>query len=181
MSFFAELKRRNVFRVGVAYILAGWVVLQAADFALDLVDAPNWVIQVFVIAVAAGMPLALVFAWAYEMTPEGIRREKEVDRTHSITQHTGRKLNRMIIGLLVLVIVLLGVERVFFAGDSTADSEAITVAGADIPKSIAVLPFADMSQSQDQEWFADGLTRVPPSPSAKLPPSWVSPMYSKGR
>ena len=103
MSFFAELKRRNVFRVGIAYVLIAWVLLQAADFALDLVDAPNWVIQVFVIAVAAGLPLALVFAWAYEMTPEGIRREKEVDRTQSITQHTGRKLNRMIIGLLVLV------------------------------------------------------------------------------
>ncbi|MDH3841913.1 MAG: hypothetical protein OES35_13445, partial [Chromatiales bacterium] len=149
MSFLAELKRRNVFRVGIAYALMGWLVLQAADFALDLVDAPNWVIQVFVIAVAAGLPLALVFAWAYEMTPEGIRREKKVDPGQSITRTTGRKLNRMIIGLLVLVIVLLGVERAFFA--------VSTVAEVDVPKSIAVLPFADMSQSQDQGWFADGL------------------------
>ena len=120
MSFLAELKRRNVFRVGIAYALMGWLVLQAADFALDLIDAPNWVIQVFVIAVAAGLPLALVFAWAYEMTPEGIRREKKVDPGQSITRTTGRKLNRMIIGLLVLVIVLLGVERVFFAVPTVA-------------------------------------------------------------
>jgi len=161
MSFLAELKRRNVFRVGIAYALAGWVVLQAADFALDLIDAPNWVIQVFVIAVAAGLPLALVFAWAYEMTPEGIRREKKVDPGESITRTTGRKLNRMIIGLLVLVIVLLGVERVFFA--------VPTVAGVDAPKSIAVLPFSDMSQSQDQGWFADGLAEEILNALVKVP------------
>jgi len=161
MSFLGELKRRNIFRVGIAYALAGWVVLQAADFALDLVDAPNWVIQVFVIAVAAGLPLALVFAWAYEMTPEGIRREKKVDPGQSITRTTGRKLNRMIIGLLVLVIVLLGVERAFFA--------VSTVAEVDVPKSIAVLPFADMSQSQDQGWFADGLAEEILNALVKVP------------
>jgi hypothetical protein len=161
MSFLAELKRRNVFRVGIAYALMGWLVLQAADFALDLVDAPNWVIQVFVIAVAAGLPLALVFAWAYEMTPEGIRREKKVDPGQSITRTTGRKLNRMIIGLLVLVIVLLGVERAFFA--------VSTVAEVDVPKSIAVLPFADMSQSQDQGWFADGLAEEILNALVKVP------------
>jgi len=161
MSFLAELKRRNVFRVGIAYALAGWVVLQAADFALDLIDAPNWVIQVFVIAVAAGLPLALVFAWAYEMTPEGIKREKKVDPGHSITRTTGRKLDRTIIALLVLVIVLLGVERVFFA--------APTVAEVDVPKSIAVLPFSDMSQSQDQGWFADGLAEEILNALVKVP------------
>ena len=169
MSFFAELKRRNVFRVGVAYILAGWVVLQAADFALDLVDAPNWVIQVFVIAVAAGLPLALLFAWAYEMTPAGIRREKEVDRSQSITRNTGRKLDRTIIGLLVLAIVVLGVERVFFAGEPAADAEATAAAGVDTPKSIAVLPFTDMSQAQDQEWFADGLAEEILNALVKVP------------
>src|SRR5210317_2649342 len=169
MSLFAELKRRNVFRVGIAYALAGWVVLQAADFALDLIDAPNWVIQVFVIAVAAGLPLALVFAWAYEMTPEGIRREKKVDPGQSITRTTGRKLDRMIIGLLLLVIVLLGVERVFFAGSLRDDAAAPTVAEVDVPKSIAVLPFADMSQSQDQGWFADGLAEEILNALVKVP------------
>lgn len=169
MSFLAELKRRNVFRVGIAYALAAWVVLQAADFALDLVDAPNWVIQVFVIAVAAGLPLALVFAWAYEMTPEGIRREKKVDPGQSITTTTGRKLDRMIIALLLLVIVLLGVERVFFAGNLRDDAAVPTVAGVDAPKSIAVLPFSDMSQSQDQGWFADGLAEEILNALVKVP------------
>jgi TolB-like protein len=174
MSFFGELKRRNVFRVGIAYALAGWVVLQAADFALDLIDAPNWVIQVFVIAVAAGLPLALVFAWAYEMTPEGIKREKKVDPGHSITRTTGRKLDRMIIALLVLVIVLLGVERVFFAGNVRNDATAPTVAEVDVPKSIAVLPFSDMSQSQDQGWFADGLAEEILNALVKVPDLQVS-------
>jgi TolB-like protein/Tfp pilus assembly protein PilF len=169
MSFLAELKRRNVFRVGIAYALAGWVVLQAADFALDLIDAPNWVIQVFVIAVAAGLPLALVFAWAYEMTPEGIKREKKVDPGHSITRTTGRKLDRTIIALLVLVIVVLGVERVFFAGNVRDDATAPTVAEVDAPKSIAVLPFSDMSQSQDQGWFADGLAEEILNALVKVP------------
>ena len=169
MSFLAELKRRNVFRVGIAYALAGWVVLQAADFALDLIDAPNWVIQVFVIAVAAGLPLALVFAWAYEMTPEGIKREKKVDPGHSITRTTGRKLDRTIIALLILVIVVLGVERVFFAGNVRDDATAPTVAEVDAPKSIAVLPFSDMSQSQDQGWFADGLAEEILNALVKVP------------
>jgi TolB-like protein len=174
MSFLAELKRRNVFRVGIAYALAGWVVLQAADFALDLVDAPNWVIQVFVIAVAAGLPLALVFAWAYEMTPEGIKREKKVDPGESITKTTGRKLDRMIIALLVLLIVLLGVERVFFAGNVRDDAAVPTVAEVDAPKTIAVLPFSDMSQSQDQGWFADGLAEEILNALVKVPDLQVS-------
>ena len=169
MSFFAELRRRNVFRVGVAYILMGWVVLQATDFALDLVDAPIWVTRVFAIAVAAGLPLALVFAWAYEMTPQGLRREKDVDRDESITRTTGRKLDRMIIALLLAVIALLGVERVFFAGgpDPGTETEASLASGT--PKSIAVLPFADMSQAQDQGWFADGLAEEILNALVKVP------------
>ena len=167
MSFFTELKRRNVVRVGIAYILMGWVVLQAADFALDLVDAPNWVIQVFAIAVVAGLPLAVLFAWAYEMTPEGIKREKEIEPGGSITKTTGRKLNRIIIGLLLLVIVLLGIERVFFAGDAAEEANAVAELG--IPKSIAVLPFTDMSQSQDHGWFADGVAEEILNALVKVP------------
>ena len=94
MSFFAELKRRNVFRVGAAYLLIAWVALQGADFVLDLVDAPNWVIQALTLAVAIGLPFALVLAWAYELTPEGVKRESEVDRSQSITPKTGRQPDR---------------------------------------------------------------------------------------
>ena len=89
MSLFEELKRRNVFRVGIAWILMGWVVLQGADFVLDLVGAPDWVIRAMAVIGVAGLPVALFFAWAFEVTPEGIKREAEVDRSQSITPHTG--------------------------------------------------------------------------------------------
>ena len=144
MGLFAELKRRNVFRVAIAYALMGWLVLQMADFALDLVDAPNWIIQVFFIAVLVGLPIALFLSWAFELTPEGIKRESEVDRTESITPSTGQKLNRMIIAFLLAIIVVLGVERVFFAGEETP---TLADAGGEESKSIAVLPFVNADRN----------------------------------
>jgi len=154
MSFFDELKRRNVFRIGIAYVLMGWVLLQAADFAFDLIGAPNWVIQSISVIVIIGLPIALFFAWAFEMTPEGIKREADVDRSQSITPRTGRKLDNTIIAILVVVIVSMAVERIYFSGESgSGDTSAVDAAA----KSIAVLPFADLSQAQDQAWFADGL------------------------
>ena len=114
MSFFTELQRRNVFRVGIAYVLAAWILLQIADFAFDLVGAPNWIIQsIFVLAVI-GLPVAVVFAWVFEVTPEGIKRETEVDRSQSIALMTGRKLDRAII---VILVVALG----WFAWDKFAN------------------------------------------------------------
>ncbi len=154
MSFFEELKRRNVFRVAIAYVLLGWAVLQGADFLLDLAEAPGWVIKVFAIAGLVGFPFAIFFAWAFELTPEGIKREAEVDRSRSVTSHTSRKLNGIIIGLLLVVITLMAVERIFFAGGTSPGSDEPV---AEAPKTIAVLPFADLSQAQDQGWFADGL------------------------
>jgi len=111
MSFFAELKRRNVFRVGIAYAVSAWVLLQIVDLVLENIAAPAWVMQVFMLAVAIGFPLALLFAWAFEMTPEGIKREKDVDRANSITAQTGQKMNRNIIIALVIAVVLLLVDK----------------------------------------------------------------------
>ena len=159
MSFFDELKRRNVFRVAIAYVLLGWAVLQGADFLLDLAGAPEWVIRVFAIAGLVGFPFALFFAWAYELTPEGIKRESEVQRSQSITARTGRKLNGVIIGLLALVIVLMVVERFFFAGNNeqrVADQPQSTPEQTAI-QSIAVLPFRDMSAARDQAYFGEGV------------------------
>ncbi|NNK32000.1 MAG: hypothetical protein HKP02_02675 [Xanthomonadales bacterium] len=160
MSFFVELKRRNVFRVGIAYVLLGWAVLQGADFMLDLAEAPNWVIRVFAIAGVVGFPFALFFAWAFELTPEGIKRESEIDRSQPAPTQTGRKLNGIIIGLLVVIIALMAVERVWFAGrgSESAPGQSPESAAVSAPaKTIAVLPFADLSQAGDQAWFADGL------------------------
>ncbi len=96
-DFTKELSRRNVFRVGIAYIVVSWLIAQAAELALDSFDAPAWVIKTILLVLVLGFPLALFFAWAYELTPEGLKKEKEVDRNQSITSQTGRKLDFIII------------------------------------------------------------------------------------
>ena len=90
MSFFAELKRRNVFRVGIAYAVIGWLLAQVAEFAFENFGSPDWVLKTFVVVLLLGLPLALFFAWAFEITPEGVQRERDVDRSQSITPQTGR-------------------------------------------------------------------------------------------
>ena len=104
MSFFTELKRRNVIRVALAYSVIGWVLAQVAEFAFETFGAPDWVLKSVVVLLLLGLPVAIVFAWAFEMTPEGIKREKEVDRTASITPQTGKKLDRVIIAVLVVAL-----------------------------------------------------------------------------
>lgn len=150
-QLFEELKRRNVFRVAFAYLAAGWLVLQVVQLVLESTSAPNWVMQVFLLAVAVGFPFAVLFAWAFEMTPEGIKREKDVDREQSITQRTGRKLNLAIIVVLASAVTILLVDKFILQSD-----EASTAAVTD--KSVAVLPFVAMSRGPDDEYFADGLT-----------------------
>lgn len=97
--------------MGIAYVLMGWVLLQAADFAMDLIDAPNWVIQATTIIVFIGLPVALFFAWAFELTPEGIQHERDVDRSQPVRPGKVRTLNVLIIGFLALVIAIMGIER----------------------------------------------------------------------
>ena len=166
MSFFEELKRRNVVRVGIAYVLLGWVVMQGADFLLDLVGAPEWVIRVFAIAGLVGLPFALFFAWAFELTPEGIKRESEIDRSQSITPQTGRKLDRTIIVFLVLAVIGLLADKFIPENDIPVVAPQVenTPAATETPaaaetgeQSIAVLPFVDMSPDGDQAYFADGI------------------------
>ena len=184
MRFIEELKRRNVFRVGVAYVISAWVLLQFADLVLGNIDAPGWVIKVFMLALAIGFPLAIFFAWAFEMTPDGIKREKDVDRTQSITAQTGRKLDRSIIVILLIAVVYFAWDKFSptppdskTATSSRGQTETVEYA----PKSIAVLPFADLSQAQDQEWFADGLTEEILNALAKTPDLLVSSRTSSFR
>ena len=102
MSLIAELRRRNVFRVGVAYAIVGWLLVEVASVVLPTFEAPEWVMQVFTFLVILGFPLALIFAWAFELTPEGIKLAKEVAPTEPIRHLTGRKLDFAIIGLLAM-------------------------------------------------------------------------------
>ena len=152
-SFFEELKRRNVFRVGAAYLVASWVIAQVADLVLDNVDSPEWLMQAILVVLAVGFFLALIFAWAYELTSEGLKREYEVDRSQSITHQTGQKLNRAIIGVLILAIVLLISERIGLFGDAAEVDPAPT----DVKKSVAVLPFANRSPDVSDTYFVDGI------------------------
>ena len=172
MSFFAELKRRNVFRVGIAYVVGGWLLLQLTDVLSELLDLPDVVGRAIVLVVTIGLPVALFFAWAFEMTPEGVKREKDVDRSQSITPQTGKKLNSTIMVLLVLTVAYLLYDK--FVGDIVTDtavtieappvaiqdvsSAALTATEASEPdKSIAVLPFTNRSPNADDAYFTDGV------------------------
>jgi TolB-like protein len=179
MSLFEELKRRNVIRVGIAYCLLGWVVLQVVDFLVELIEAPSWVLQVFVIAGAVGLVGVLLFSWLFEMTPEGLKRETDVDRSQSVTQHTGRKLDRLVIVLLALAVALLLTDR--FLARQTQSAPETTFAPRSAPstreripvtvndRSVAVLPFLALSSGPDDEFFADGLTEEILNALAQLP------------
>ena len=169
-SLFAELKRRNLFRIAALYLVGGWVLLQVADVLFGLMELPGWTLRLVLAILALGFPVALVVAWVYEMTPEGLKPAKAVPAEQSITSVTARKLNTVItVTLVVAVLVLIG-DRVMQRETPTATVEskpATSVSTDSLPEptatapqkqSVAVLPFVDMSPGKDQEYFTDGLT-----------------------
>ena len=176
MSVIAELKRRNVVRVAVLYGLVAWLTLQVAEVLFGLLDLPVWTGKLVFGLLALGFPLALIFSWVYELTPEGLKREHEVDRNQSITRETGRKINYLI-GALAAIAIVMVVGAQFFpraapipATTEVASAKPPTEAPAQAAaRSIAVLPFADMSAGKDQEYFADGLSEELLNLLAKVP------------
>jgi len=180
MSIVEELKRRNVFRVVIAYVIIAWLILQVGDTlapALHLPESINTALAFFLIL---GFPLAIFLAWAYELTPEGLKKEKDVDRTKSITHATGRKLDYVIIAVLILALGYFAYDK--FVLDPSREAElvqAITETVAEqatesreaetADKSIAVLPFVNMSSDPEQEYFADGISEELLNQLARIP------------
>jgi len=173
MSFFEELKRRNVIRMAMLYLVASWVILQVADVLFDALELPSaWARGVLAVLIL-GFPVALVISWVYEVTPEGIKREKDVDRSQSITPQTGHKINILIVVLLVVAIATVAVDRLLPEATKTAVSETVTEEKQpDAPapaefaaekfapapdRSIAVLPFANRSAREEDVYFVDGI------------------------
>ena len=171
MSFFAELKRRNVFRVGAAYAVAAWVLLQMFDVIGEILELPLWGGKLILLALVIGFFLVLILAWFYELTPEGVKRDFEVDRSQSITPRTGQKLNRITIALLGLAVAVLLADR-FIPGERPDEAvpsarQAATAASTD--KSIAVLPFVNMSADPENEYFSDGIAEEILNVLARIP------------
>ncbi len=152
-TFFHELRRRNVVKVGVAYAITAWIVVEIASVVLPIFKAPEWILQVFTLLIILGFPLALVFSWAFEITPEGLKREHEVDRSQSITGKTGRKLDFAIIGLLAVGLAI----SVFLNLRDDGTGSAVETDLASDHLSIAVLPFTSRSTDPENALFADGI------------------------
>ena len=173
MQVIKELQRRNVFRLAIGYIISCWLLAQAADLVLENIGAPDWVMQTIMLVIALGFPVVVFFSWAYEVTPEGIKRESEVDRSQSITHVTGRKLDYSILVVLILALGYFVWESRFSERTGDVDNpqgvEFATESGAVKPTdtiskttpadilSIAILPFENRSNREEDQFFTDGI------------------------
>lgn len=161
-SFFTELKRRNVLRAGVLYIASVWALAQGIAQLGPSLDAPDWVTRWFLAAAAIGFPFWLAFAWFWEFTPQGLKRESEIDPADSMAHATGRKLNYGIFGVMAVVIVLLLTDRLVSHRESSAAASTVAASSnastaTALPHSIAVLAFDDLSPAHDQKNFSEGM------------------------
>ena len=152
MKFIEELKRRNVFKETLAYLIVSWVLLQVATTILPIVDAPDWVLKTVTFFLALGLPVWIFFSWAYQITPEGLKKTTNVPEDQSITIKTNKRLNILIIIGLIIAI------SVSFLNRSTSNMASSDISNFITEKSIAVLPFDDYSSGGDTEWFCDGVT-----------------------
>src|SRR3984893_1928012 len=152
-NFFAELKRRNVYKVAAAYAVVAWLLLQAPAIFFPAYDAPPWVMRIFIIVIIFGFPVALIFSWAFEITPEGIKLESEIEPNKSIARRTGRKIVAVTIALAIVAAGLF-VYQLLRPKSDTSDSPIVA---AITNKSIAVLPFDNLSDDKSNAYFTEGV------------------------
>src|SRR4051812_35427120 len=158
-NLFAELKRRNVYKVAVAYAVVGWLLVQVTTQIFPIFEIPNWAVRLVVLAIVIGFPIALVIAWAFELTPEGLKRTDSVEAERAALRRGGS-----IYGAWIYVVLIAGILSIglFFLGRYTAPRTSAVVqapsGGASFPeKSIAVLPFENLSRDPDNAYFTEGV------------------------
>jgi TolB-like protein len=156
-KYIAELKRRNVFKAAFAYLIMAWLVIQVSAIVLSGFGAPAYVFKIIVYVICIGFPFWLIFAWVYEITPEGLKKTDDVDQKTSITPHTKRRLNKVIIASLLIVIIFLLFNQSWI---SSLKNTKFSMANKNAEKSIVVLPFLNISNNGNQEFLADGITEA---------------------
>src|SRR6266480_2062473 len=156
-TFLTELKRRKVYRVAVAYAIVAWLLIQAASILFPTFEAPPWVMKVFVTAVILGFPVALILAWSFDLTPEGIRRSEEVAPQESKTGKPGSKWTAIIVTAAMLAAALLAFQFVRTRRSPAIESSKQTAPTATLDKSVAVLPFENLSSDKENAFFAQGI------------------------
>jgi TolB-like protein len=169
-SFWGELKRRNVFKVAVAYAIVAWLLIEMTSTVFPALKLPEWTITFVTALILISFPVILIGAWAFEVTPDGMKRTREIPLEHSITHITGRKFDFTIIGLLAIAVVFLIVDNYVLVGEpASVVSEQTVSAVQPVEKSIAVLPFVNMSDDAGNEYFSDGLSEEILNLLAKIP------------
>src|SRR3954465_561352 len=164
-SFFSELKRRNVVRMAGLYLVGAWLLTQVASTLLPAFEAPGWALRTLVVALAIGFVPVLIFSWAFELTPQGLKRDAEVAREESIAPRTGRRMDRMIIAVLLLALGYFAVDKFVLTPRAITPPIPIVasvalpvpVATAISEKSVAVLPFENLSSDKENAYFAEGI------------------------